>query len=125
MRIKMVEASDHWIYALLKSFDYQISPKSTEERLVATRTRATGLVVPSDVTVVAHFYWDTDGLSLELATCPPSSLDAHGDVRDLYYTFIGRDASDGVNENIARHMFLQLEEATGHYFQALRGAQKK
>lgn len=43
-------------------------------------------------------------------------------IPDIFYTFIGKDASAGVNENTARSMLVDLDEAATLYTKALRVA---
>lgn len=122
MKIKMIEKNEgHWIYRLLEGFGYTISNKSSDKKLVALKSKDTGVDTPSGITLTATFYWETEGLLTEVYARRYANL---GDARipDIFYTFIGKDASDGVNENIARGMLANLDRASTLYAQALRVA---
>lgn len=120
MKIKMIEKNErHWIYRLLEAFGYSISSKSSDKKLVALKSKDTGVHTPSGITLKATFYWETEGLSTEVYAQRYMNLD---DARfpDIFYTFIASDSSDGVNENIARSMLVDLDEAATLYVKALR-----
>ena len=120
VKIKMVEKNDvHWIYRLLNAFGYTISNKSSDKKLVALKNKATGVGTPSGITLTATFYWETEGLSTEVYARRYVNL-GDASIPDIFYTFIGKDASDGVNENTARSMLVNLDEAATLYAKALR-----
>ena len=122
VKIKMVEKNDmHWIYRLLNAFGYTISNKSSDKKLVALKNKATGVDTPSGITLTATFYWETEGLSTEVYARRYVNL-GNASIPDIFYTFIGKDASDGVNENTARSMLVDLDEAATLYAKALRVA---
>lgn len=125
MKIKMIEKNEeHWIYRLLEGFDYTISNKSSDKKLVALKNKDTGVDTPSGITLTATFYWETEGLSTEVYARRYVNL-GDATIPDIFYTFIGKDASDGVNENIARGMLANLDRASTLYAQALRVANGK
>lgn len=125
VKIKMVEKNDvHWIYRLLNAFGYTISNKSSDKKLVALKNKDTGADTPSGITLTATFYWETEGLSTEVYARRYVNL-GDASIPDIFYTFIGKDASDGVNENIARSMLVNLDEAATLYVKALRVANGK
>lgn len=122
VKIKLVEKNEgHWIYRLLEAFGYAISNKSSDKTLVALKNKDTGVDTPSGITLTATFYWETEGLSTEVYARRYVNLGDAG-IPDIFYTFIGKDASDGVNENIARSMLVDLDEAATLYVKALRVA---
>lgn len=122
VKIKLVEKNEgHWIYRLLEEFGYTISNKSSDKKLVALKNKDTGVDTPSGITLTATFYWETEGLSTEVYARRYVNL-GDANVPDIFYTFIGKDASDGVNENIARSMLEDLDEAATLYAKALRVA---
>lgn len=122
VKIKLVEKNEgHWIYRLLEEFGYTISNKSSDKNLVALKNKDTGVDTPSGITLTATFYWETEGLSTEVYARRYVNL-GDANVPDIFYTFIGKDASDGVNENIARSMLEDLDEAATLYAKALRVA---
>lgn len=125
MKIKMLEKNEsHWIYSLLEGFGYTISNKSSDKKLVALKNKDTGVDTPSGITLTATFYWETEGLSTEVYARRYVNL-GDATIPDIFYTFIGKDASDGVNENIARGMLANLDRASTLYAQALRVANGK
>lgn len=125
MKIKMLEKNEsHWIYSLLEGFGYTISNKSSDKKLVALKNKDTGVDTPSGITLTATFYWETEGLSTEVYAGRYVNL-GDATIPDIFYTFIGKDASDGVNENIARGMLANLDRASTLYAQALRVANGK
>lgn len=125
MKIKMIEKNEsHWIYTLLEGFGYTISNKSSDKKLVALKNKDTGVDTPSGITLTATFYWETEGLSTEVYARRYVNL-GDASIPDIFYTFIGKDASDGVNENIARGMLANLDRASTLYAQALRVANGK
>lgn len=125
MKIKMIEKNEsHWIYSLLEGFGYTISNKSSDKKLVALKNKDTGVDTPSGITLTATFYWETEGLSTEVYARRYVNL-GDASIPDIFYTFIGKDASDGVNENIARGMLANLDRASTLYAQALRVANGK
>jgi len=125
MKIKMIEKNEgHWIYRLLEGFGYTISKKSSDKQLVALKSKDTGVDAPSGITLTATFYWETEGLSTEVYARRYVNL-GDATIPDIFYTFIGKDASDGVNENIARGMLANLDRASTLYAQALRVANGK
>lgn len=125
VKIKLVEKNEgHWIYPLLEAFGYTISNKSSDKTLVALKNKDTGVDTPSGITLTATFYWETEGLSTEVYARRYVNLGDAG-IPDIFYTFIGKDASDGVNENIARRMLADLDEAAALYAKALRVANGK
>jgi hypothetical protein len=120
MKIKMIEKNEtHWIYSLLEGFGYTISNTSSDKKLVALKSKDTGVVTPSGITLKATFYWETEGLSTEVYAQRHMNLDDDS-FSDIFYTFIENDSSDGVNENIARSMLVDLDEAATLYTKALR-----
>lgn len=120
MKIKMIEKNaSHWIYRLLEGFGYTISKKSSDKKLVALKSKDTGVNTPSGITLTATFYWETEGLVTEVYARRYVNL-GDASVPDIFYTFIGKDASDGVNENVARGMLANLDEAATLYAKALR-----
>ena len=122
VKIKLVEKNEgHWIYRLLEAFGYTISNKSSDKTLVALKNKDTGVDTPSGITLTATFYWETEGLSTEVYARRYVNLGDAG-IPDIFYTFIGKDASDGANENIARSMLVNLDEAATLYVKALRVA---
>ena len=122
MKIKMIEKNaSHWIYRLLEGFGYTISKKSSDKKLVALKSKDTGVNTPSGITLTATFYWETEGLVTEVYARRYVNL-GEASVPDIFYTFIGKDASDGVNENVARGMLANLDEAATLYAKALRVA---
>lgn len=122
MKIKMIEKNEsHWIYSLLEGFGYTISNKSSDKKLVALKNKDTGVDTPSGITLTATFYWETEGLSTEVYARRYVNL-GDASIPDIFYTFIGKDASDGVNENAARSMLVDLDEAATLYAKALRVA---
>lgn len=122
MKIKMIEKSaSHWIYRLLEGFGYTISKKSSDKKLVALKSKDTGVNTPSGITLTTTFYWETEGLVTEVYARRYVNL-GDANVPDIFYTFIGKDASDGVNENVARGMLANLDEAATLYAKALRVA---
>lgn len=125
MKINMIKKNEknegHWIYPMLEAFGYTISNKSTDEKLVALKTKFTGVDTPSGITLTATFYWKTEGMLTEVYARRYVTLGA-ANIPDIFYTFIGKDASGGVNENIARGMLVNLERASTLYAQALRVA---
>lgn len=116
-----VKINVHWIYRLLNAFGYTISNKSSDKKLVALKNKATGADTPSGITLTAAFYWETEGLSTEVYARRYVNL-GDASIPDIFYTFIGKDASDGVNENTARSMLVDLDEAATLYAKALRVA---
>lgn len=125
VKIKLVEKNEgHWIYRLLEAFGYTISNKSSDKTLVALKNKDTGVDTPSGITLTATFYWETEGLSTEVYARRYVNL-GDASIPDIFYTFIGKDASDGVNENIARRMLADLDEAATLYATALRVANGK
>lgn len=122
MKIKMIEKSEeHWIYRLLENYGYTVSKHSTDEKLIATKGKDTGTLTPSGITLAVTFYWKTEGMITEVYARRHVSL-VSASIPDIFYTFIGKDASDGVNENTARGMLVNLEEAATLYTKALRVA---
>lgn len=122
VKIKLVEKNEgHWIYRLLEAFGYTISNKSSDKTLVALKNKDTGVDTPSGITLTATFYWETEGLSTEVYARRYVNLGDAG-IPDIFYTFIGKDASDGANENIVRSMLVNLDEAATLYVKALRVA---
>lgn len=125
VKIKLVEKNEgHWIYRLLEAFGYTISNKSSDKTLVALKNKDTGVATPSGITLTATFYWETEGLSTEVYSRRYVNP-GDASIPDIFYTFIGKDASDGVNENIARSMLVNLDEAATLYVKALRVANGK
>lgn len=122
MKIRMIEKNeDHWIYSLLEDFGYTVSNKSSDKKLVALKSKDTGVAAPSGVTLTATFYWETEGMLTEVYARRYVNL-GDANVPDIFYTFIGKDASGGVNERIARGMLVDLDEAAALYAKALRVA---
>lgn len=120
VKIKLVEKNEgHWIYRLLDAFGFTISNKSSDKNLVALKNKDTGVDTPSGITLMAAFYWETEGLSTEVYARRYVNL-GDASIPDIFYTFIGKDASGGVNENIARSMLVDLDEAATLYAKALR-----
>jgi hypothetical protein len=120
VKIKLVEKNEgHWIYRLLDAFGFTISNKSSDKNLVALKNKDTGVDTPSGITLTATFYWETEGLSTEVYARRYVNL-GDASIPDIFYTFIGKDASGGVNENIARSMLVDLDEAATLYAKALR-----
>ncbi len=111
----------HWIYRLLDTFGYTVSSNSTDKELIATRVKDTGVGTPSGITLTVTFYWETEGMLTEVYARRYVNLE-NASIPDIFYTFIGKDASDGVNENLARGMLANLERASTLYAQALRVA---
>lgn len=125
VKIKLVEKNEgHWIYRILEAFGYTISNKSSDKTLVALKNKDTGVDTPSGITLTATFYWETEGLSTEVYSRRYVNL-GDASIPDIFYTFIGKDVSDGVNENIARSMLVNLDEAATLYVKALRVANGK
>lgn len=125
VKIKLVEKNEgHWIYRLLEEFGYTISNRSSDKTLVALKNKDTGVDTPSGITLTATFYWETEGLSTEVYARRYVNL-GDSSIPDIFYTFIGKDASNGVNENIARSMLVDLDEAATLYVKALRVANGK
>ena len=122
VKIKLIEKNEgHWIYSLLEGFGYTISNKSSDKKLVALKNKDTGVDTPSGITLTATFYWETEGLSTEVYARRYVNL-GDANIPDIFYTFIGKDASTGVNENTARSMLVDLDEAATLYAKALRVA---
>lgn len=120
VKIKLIEKNEgHWIYRLLDAFGFTISNKSSDKNLVALKNKDTGVDTPSGITLTATFYWETEGLSTEVYARRYVNL-GDASIPDIFYTFIGKDASGGVNENIARSMLVDLDEAATLYAKALR-----
>lgn len=125
MKIKMIEKNEknegHWIYPMLEAFKYTISNKSTDKKLVALKSKDTGVNTPSGITLTVTFYWETEGMSTEVYARRYVNL-GDASVPDIFYTFIGDNRGRGVNENIARSMLVDLDEAATLYAKALRVA---
>lgn len=120
MKIKMLEKNEeHWVYSLLETFEYTISNKSSDKKLVALKSKDTGVDTPSGITLAATFYWETEGLYTEVFARRNVKV-GDANIPDIFYTFISKDASNGVNENIARSMLVDLDEAAALYTKALR-----
>lgn len=122
MKIKVVERyEEHWIYRLLDAFGYTVRNNSMDKKLIATKGRDVGTVTPSGITLAVAFYWETEGMITEVYARRESQL-GDANIPDIFYTFIGRDASDGVDERTARSMLVDLDEAATLYAEALRVA---
>ena len=122
MKIRMIEKNeDHWIYRLLADFGYSVSNNSTDKKMIATKAKDTGVSAPSGITLAVTFYWETEGLYTEVFARRNVKV-GDGSIPDIFYTFIGKDASNGVDEETARGMLEDLDEAAALYAKALRAA---
>ena len=122
MKIRMIEKNeDHWIYRLLADFGYSVRNNSTDKKMIATKTKDTGVSAPSGITLAVTFYWETEGLYTEVFARRNVKV-GDGSIPDIFYTFIGKDASNGVDEESARGMLANLDEAAELYAKALRVA---
>ena len=122
MKIRMIEKNEgHWIYRLLEDFGYSVRNNSTDKKLIATKAKDTGVSAPSGITLAVTFYWETEGLYTEVFARRNVKV-GDGSIPDIFYTFIGKDASNGVDEESARGMLANLDEAAALYAKALRVA---
>ena len=122
MKIKMLEKFEgHWIYRLLDTFGYTVRNNSTDKKLIATKGMDVGTVTPSGITLAVTFYWETEGMITEVYARREVKM-GNASIPDIFYTFIGKDASDGVDEKTARGMLKDLDEAASLYAKALRVA---
>lgn len=122
MKIRMIEKNeDHWIHRLLTDFGYSVRNSSTDKKLIATKAKDTGISAPSGITLAVTFYWETEGLYTEVFARRNVKV-GDANIPDIFYTFIGKDASNGVDEETARGMLANLDEAAELYAKALRVA---
>lgn len=122
MKIRMIEKNEgHWIYRLLEDFGYSTRSNSTDKKLIATKGKDTGVSAPPGITLAVTFYWETEGLCAEVFARRNVNV-GDANIPDIFYTFIGKDMSNGVDEGTARDMLEDLDEAAALYVKALRVA---
>lgn len=68
MKIKMIEKNEgHWIYRQLEAFGYTISNKSSDKKLVALKSKDTGVDTPPESPLLRHSIGKPKG-------CPPKYM---------------------------------------------------